>query len=164
MTTFDRHALGDFMKHSVFAAKVGSIEATDANPYKDDMAATEMSASALTSQNAVQFQNIADVSAANEIYQGTVGSVKAQPMYTDELMPFDSTLAAANEYGQGSHMRVFAIEILNEGSGISIDDTSNEVQMTYIARMVHPWVPVGNISQANPQTWTFGGGSLAGVS
>jgi len=67
-------------------------------------------------------------------------SEAAAPLFADQLLPYDSTLAAANEYGQGSMMRIFAIEILNEGSGISIDDTSNEVQMTYIARLITPWI------------------------
>jgi hypothetical protein len=64
-----------------------------------------------------------------------------QPMFSDQLLPFDCTLAAKNEYSKGSSMRVFGLEILNEGSGISIDDTSNEVQLTYIARLLTPWIP-----------------------
>lgn len=37
-------------------------------------------------------------------------------------------------------MKVYGIEVLNEGSGTSIDDTTDEVQITYIARSITPWV------------------------
>ena len=68
-----------------------------------------------------------------------VMSESTRPMFTDQLMPFDATLMGSNEYGIGSVMRVFSLEVLNEGSGVSIDDTSNEIQMTYIARLISPW-------------------------
>ena len=63
----------------------------------------------------------------------------AHPWYTDQIPGFDITLAAANEYGSLAIMKVFGVEILNEGYGISIDDIVSEQQMTYIARTILPW-------------------------
>lgn len=63
----------------------------------------------------------------------------ASPWYTDQIPGFDITLAAANEYGALAIMKIFGVEILNEGYGISIDDIVSEQQMTYIARTIMPW-------------------------
>lgn len=63
----------------------------------------------------------------------------AHPWYADQIPGFDVTLAAANEYGALAIMKIFGVEILNEGYGISIDDIASEQQMTYIARTIMPW-------------------------
>ncbi len=36
-------------------------------------------------------------------------------------------------------MKIFGVEILNEGSGVSIDDAVTEMQATFVARYVEPW-------------------------
>jgi hypothetical protein len=36
-------------------------------------------------------------------------------------------------------MKVFGVEILNEGWGTSVDDSVNEMQATFVARLVEPW-------------------------
>lgn len=46
----------------------------------------------------------------------------ATPWYSDQVLPFDITLAGANEYGAMCNAKIFGVEILNEGFGISIDD------------------------------------------
>lgn len=66
----------------------------------------------------------------------------ALPWYADQIPPFDITLAAANEYGALAVMRIYAVEILNEGFGISVDDMQAAEQFTYVARNVIPWYPV----------------------
>jgi hypothetical protein len=45
-----------------------------------------------------------------------------------------------NEYGQIAQMSIRGVEILNEGSGMSIDDIVTEQSMTFVAREVNPWV------------------------
>lgn len=72
-----------------------------------------------------------------------------QAMYVDQIPPFDVTLTAANEYGQLAVMRIIGVEILNEGSGVSIDDIVTEQNMTYVARAVIPWRPAGNMLREN---------------
>ncbi len=62
----------------------------------------------------------------------------ATPWYSDQVLPFDVTLSGANEYGAACAAKIFGIEILNEGSGISIDDAVTEMQATFVARVVEP--------------------------
>jgi hypothetical protein len=62
----------------------------------------------------------------------------ATPWYSDQIMPFDVTLAGANEYGAMCAAKIFGIEILNEGTGVSIDDAVTEMQATFVARAVEP--------------------------
>lgn len=57
----------------------------------------------------------------------------AVPWYTDQVLPFDITLAGANEYGAAASAKLFGVEILNEGFGTSIDDTVLEMQATTVA-------------------------------
>lgn len=59
--------------------------------------------------------------------------------YTDQIPPFDIVLTAANEYGQVAQMSLRGVEVLNEGSGMSIDDIVTEQQMTFVAREISPW-------------------------
>jgi hypothetical protein len=47
-----------------------------------------------------------------------------------------------NETGKGTGMKIFGVEILNEGSGVSIDDAVTEMQATFVARLVQPWQAV----------------------
>ena len=35
-------------------------------------------------------------------------------------------------------MKIFGVEILNEGSGISVDDAVSEASATFVARAVEP--------------------------
>jgi hypothetical protein len=60
----------------------------------------------------------------------------ATPWASDQILPFDVTLAGTNEYGAAATMKIFGVEILNEGWGTSVDDTVNEMQSTFIARLV----------------------------
>ncbi len=58
----------------------------------------------------------------------------ALPWYSDQALPFEITVAAANEYGAAASAKLFGVEILNEGWGMSIDDSVNEMQATFVAR------------------------------
>ncbi len=51
----------------------------------------------------------------------------ATPWYSDQVLPFDVTLSGANEYGAMCAAKIYGLEILNEGMGISIDDDFNEI-------------------------------------
>ena len=66
-----------------------------------------------------------------------------QPFYVDQIMPFDIAVVAVNEQGKASQMRIYGVEILNEGSGFSIDDIVIENQMTYVCRTILPWQKMG---------------------
>jgi len=100
-----------------------------------------------------------DLTEANAFASNTLGTVAevpqdpaadmslnftpATPWYVDQILPFDVTIVAANEYGAASAMRIYGCEILNEGSGFSIDDIVIENQMTYVCRTILPWKKLG---------------------
>jgi hypothetical protein len=60
----------------------------------------------------------------------------AVPWYSDQILPFDITLAAANEYGAMAGLKILGAEVLTEGTGISIDDTVTETQAHFVARAI----------------------------
>ena len=62
--------------------------------------------------------------------------------YSDEIMPFDVTITMKNEYGQAATFSILGVEILNEGSGMSIDDITTERACTFVARGLTPLKPV----------------------
>jgi hypothetical protein len=68
----------------------------------------------------------------------------ATPWYSDQALPFDVTLSGANEYGAMCAAKIFGLEILNEGFGISIDDAVSEMQATFVARVVEPMSAVAS--------------------
>ena len=62
----------------------------------------------------------------------------ANAQYADEIPPFDITITMMNEYGQAAKFSLYGCEILNEGSGMSIDDITTEKACTFIARAISP--------------------------
>lgn len=87
----------------------------------------------------------ASTTLANGQASATVGlarSVRTPAQFADQIWPFDITLVAQNEYGQGAWSSVIGVEIINEGGGISMDDLTNEEQCTYIAISRHPWTNI----------------------
>jgi hypothetical protein len=67
------------------------------------------------------------------------GVIRAENiMYADMLPPFDVTMTFANEYGQAAFQKIYDLDILNEGSGVSVDSIVMERQMTFIARRISP--------------------------
>lgn len=71
---------------------------------------------------------------------GFVKLRKDNIMYADMLPPFDVTLTFANEYGQSAFQKIYDLDILNEGSGVSVDSIVMERQMTFIARRISPLI------------------------
>ncbi|MNY20023.1 hypothetical protein D3C86_1534840 [compost metagenome] len=59
-------------------------------------------------------------------------------LYADQVPPFDITMTFANEYGQAAFQKIYDVDILNEGSGVSVDTIVMERQMTYVARRISP--------------------------
>ena len=91
-------------------------------------------------------------STINQLDQQTItssGSTSelAAPWYSDQVLPFDITLTGANEYGAMCAAKIFGVEILNEGSGVSIDDAVTEMQATFVARVVEPMSAVPSPSR-----------------
>jgi len=84
-------------------------------------------------------------------------NVKARnPYYADQIPSFDIVLTGANEYGQLAVMSIIGVEIMNEGTGLSIDDIVNEAQYTFVARDINPWKPIiTNKDDANYEQVNF---------
>ena len=64
--------------------------------------------------------------------------VQKTPYYADQIPPFDITVTFVNEYGQAAVRSIYGVELLNEGSGASMDDIVVEETMTYVARELGP--------------------------
>lgn len=72
----------------------------------------------------------------------TLDIVSAVPYYSDQIPPFDVNITFFNEYGQGATRSIYGVEILNEGSGASMDDVVIEESMTFIARELGPMLAI----------------------
>jgi hypothetical protein len=79
----------------------------------------------------------------------TLDVTSAFPYYADQIPPFDVTVTFANEYGQAAVRRIYGVELLNEGSGVSMDDIVIEETMTYVAREVGPMYATGQPRNPN---------------
>ena len=85
-------------------------------------------------------------------YTDALVNDEAQPIYADELLPFDITISCANEYGQRAVTVIYGVEILNEGVGFSIDSPTSERAYTFVARAVDSMVPVAGDTEN--RIWT----------
>lgn len=107
---------------------------------KDEIYATNGNIQTATSTTDIETIGNVDFSAGN-----ISDAFEVHPAwYFDQLPPMDYVVVAANEYGQAASMRIYGAEFLNEGSGFSVDDMVIENQMTYIARTILPWQPLGS--------------------
>jgi len=79
----------------------------------------------------------------------TVDVAQYMPYYSDQIPPFDITITYANEYGNSAVRSIYGVEILNEGSGASMDDVMIEETMTFVARELGPMDPTVNITDNN---------------
>ena len=85
-------------------------------------------------------------------YTNALVNDQAQPIYADELLPFDITISCANEYGQRAVTVIYGVEIMNEGVGFSIDSPTSERAYTFVARAVDSMVPVAGDTEN--RIWT----------
>lgn len=125
-TNFDRHALYDIMEAAGTAGQTTS-RYQYWKKLKDIPAGGR---STLLNEN---FDN-ADLA--------NLGLKLANPNYSDQIPPFTITLTSMNEYGSVSVMHILGVELINEGSGVSIDDIVTETQMTFVARGILGWRPI----------------------
>lgn len=117
-------------KDEVYAA------VTDLNSYNAAGELKNVKGDLLTGQQGAGAQGVGDGATAMQpgnAYQ------EYKAFYVDQILPFDVAIVAANEYGQKAQMRLYGCEILNEGSGFSIDDIQVENQVTYVCRTILPW-------------------------
>ncbi len=65
-----------------------------------------------------------------------------KPALMDQLPPIDITISFANEYGSLSRMTLYAVEFVNEGRTMSIENLLLEDVVQYVARDVDIMTPV----------------------
>lgn len=84
-----------------------------------------------------------------------LGIEKRPPIYDDQVLPFDITITAQNEYGNAAVKRIYGVEILNSGAGISVDDIVNESQATFVARSLSNWIPIDARGANSPNAYVW---------
>lgn len=82
-----------------------------------------------------------------QVSAGATDKVFATARYHDQIPPFDLVITAANEYGHTCRMSVQGVEIMNVGSGMSVDDITTDESCTFVARSVTPWNGATNLKQ-----------------
>lgn len=135
-TSFDRDALLKGLKE--YAVNQASFQRIggdlNMHPISIDEWDKKMTATTGLSGDNLASQNAASVT--NNVVK------TADPVYADEIPPFDITISFANEYGQKAVMVIYGVEVLNEGSGYSIDTIIAEKACTFVARRIESMQPV----------------------
>jgi hypothetical protein len=131
-TQFDRDALIEEFRDKTNSATTG-VQKFRAN---------------MNSDNSINIISVEDWDAAMTGYAGvgdqvgtSIGNTSDltstyQPVYADEILPFDITISFANEYGQRAVLVIYGVELLNEGSGFSADSVTTEKAYTFVARKI----------------------------
>ena len=130
---FDRSALLDAFANSPFLAWVHDFAALANDP---------IAAVPSINPNAIP----GTVGAASNITGGVAKAVAldkvlVRPVYHDQILPFEVVVTACNEYGANANMKIHGVEIINVGSGFSIDDMQIDEACTFIARGLTHWKP-----------------------
>jgi hypothetical protein len=90
------------------------------------------------------FQGVPDPTQIGSPTPTTVNSVTfdkvvATARYHDQILPFNLVLVARNEYGHKAQMQICNMELMNCGSGMSIDDITTDESCTFVATQLIPW-------------------------
>lgn len=123
---FDRSALLDAFRNVKFAAWV------------TEPAAIAEDTISLPSLAPAGFVGTAQGGAAT-FNSVVLDKVLASVIYHDQVLPFEIVITAANEYGNNMFMKIHGVEIINCGSGMSIDDITTDESCTFIAIGITPW-------------------------
>lgn len=136
---FDRHALLNlfYQARGKFVADVDDIRPQYVNPDTIQSGAAIFNSSIVRDLGPVVGSTIDQLDQLNVVSAGGWTEL-AVPWYSDQILPFDVSLSAANEYGAMAGAKILGVEILNEGTGVSIDDTVTETQSTFVARSIEP--------------------------
>ena len=140
---FDRHALlGTLGMFAPNGAQSFLSDKDDYRPSMTDLGSMDLSQAVTNALGSTPGATVQDQE--SELTTSIADDQEAAlPWYSDQIPPFDVTLAAANEYGSLAVMRIFGVEVMNEGCGVSIDDIVTEQQHTYVARTLIGWRPMG---------------------
>lgn len=118
LSTFDRHALGVVMMGAKVFSKHESLVNIE------------------TQQAALGADTASTAALLNRFEDAQNGTT---PRYSDELPPFTITLVARNSFGHAMQMSVSGVILISEGMGISIDDATQESQLTFVCTSLKWW-------------------------
>ena len=138
---FDRHSLMNHFKDTWFVTDVDDFrpEWSDTPENNDGLNST------VSTYGVTNPPGTVDVfGTESELTTATSDQMLAHPWYSDQIPPFDIVVVANNEYGASAKMKLIGVEILNDGLGVSIDDTVIESQSTFVCRTVLSWQAVRN--------------------
>jgi hypothetical protein len=82
---------------------------------------------------------VGNISGATNSTLGAKVKDKRQALLHDQILPFDITLVAANEYGSVSKMIIHGVELMTAAGGMSIDDLVIEKQVSFLAKRITDW-------------------------
>lgn len=149
---FDRDTLLEEMKDSwasispkaMFTA-AGNVSVAGSENFANALDASGWNAAAGATAGTTNLAAVAGTTApasngVGNVYvpQGFSVLHKENILYADMLPPLDITMTFANEYGQAAFQKIYDLDFLNEGSGVSVDSIVMERQMTWIARRISP--------------------------
>ncbi|SFJ66214.1 hypothetical protein SAMN02799624_05440 [Paenibacillus sp. UNC496MF] len=150
-TQFDRDALMDEMKKQYQGAPVmQTFQQFVANSSQFENAiisglkGTERGYGVKAWDDVMTQLGYANVSGAGEFDDSAITGFYT-PEYADQLMPFNIAISMANEFGQRAGMEIYGLQILNEGSGFSVDDVVTAKAYTWVARKVKGVTPKENL-------------------
>lgn len=133
---FDREALLDVMRDNLYIANLSDVDQRfNQSPITIEAANSELGVDPLTGT-----VGVLSVDGNNRI---TNQHVRATPLYYDQIPPFNIVLTGFNEYGQTMKMEIRNVEIMNWGSGTSIDDINIDATCTWVATRIIPWSKQG---------------------
>lgn len=140
-TVFDRDALIEALKDQTKGfSRIGSNKTAGKNTNVDAMSVDEWDA--ILSDNVSKNSSGKTGDAQSSAITNSILEDNPTPNYADEIPPFDVTISFANEYGQKAVLVIYGLEILNEGTGYSIDSVTTEKACTFVARKVDYMKPV----------------------
>lgn len=152
---FDRHALLGIVRdlQGKFVANRDDIRPQYANSNVQYLGQTAIFNTALSRNVSIPVGSTVDQVGLATSPTTSVSGFKEQaaPWYSDQILPFDITLIGTNELGAATTMKIYGVDLLNEGYGISVDDAVSEMQATFVARGVEPLQAVAsNFPQFGP--------------
>jgi hypothetical protein len=164
---FDRHSLLQHFNKSQFVADTNEIHPHWLQNGGDEQYGVSAANTSYIGQGSIEGVSAYGISGdaiagSLELGDNSLANLElANPWYSDQIPPFDIVLVANNEYGASAKMKLIGVEILNDGLGISVDDSVIESQSTFVARSILPFVPVVNsmrdsVGQAGTSSYNTG--------
>ncbi len=137
---FDRSALLDSLKQGSFARYLANTYEVSSAEGADQQA-VPLTQEQVFGETLETTPSTTVRTAVRDSISGVVGVGKAiaTARYHDQVLPFSVVLTAANEYGHIARMVIHGVEIMNCGSGLSIDDITTDESCTFVATSIIPW-------------------------